>query len=109
MVWGTYMVNTLWSRVIGFVSSLLLTLTAFLLIVHPQFFPFEMPMLITILLVLAVCQAIAQSIFFLHVLSEKKPRWNLIVFASTISILLVIVLFSLWIMHHLNYNMMPHH
>jgi cytochrome o ubiquinol oxidase operon protein cyoD len=103
------MVNTLWSRVIGFVSSLLLTLTAFLLIVRPQFFPFEMPLLITILLILAVCQAIAQSIFFLHVLSEKKPRWNLIVFASTISILLVIVLFSLWIMHHLNYNMMPHH
>jgi cytochrome o ubiquinol oxidase operon protein cyoD len=103
------MYNTLRSRVIGFVASLLLTLTAFLLIVRPAFVPLKMSMIIAILLFLAVCQAIVQSIFFLHILSEKKPRWNIIVFASTISIILVIVLFSIWVMHHLNYNMMPHH
>ena len=68
-----------------------------------------MPIIIATLLFLAVCQALIQSIFFLHILQEKKPRWNLIVFASTISIILVIVVFSIWIMNHLNYNMMPHH
>jgi cytochrome o ubiquinol oxidase operon protein cyoD len=100
--------NTIGSRAFGFVASLILTLTAFLLIVRPAFFPLEKPMIIAILLCLAVCQAIVQSIFFLHILQEKKPRWNLIIFASTICIILVIVVFSMWIMHHLNYNMMPH-
>lgn len=101
--------NTIGSRVFGFIGSLILTLTAFWLIVRPGVFPLEKPMIIAILLSLAVCQALVQSIFFLHILQEKKPRWNLIIFASTICIILVIVVFSMWIMHHLNYNMMPHH
>ncbi len=109
MGWVIYMHNTLYSRAIGFTASLILTFTAFLLITRPTFFPLEKDSVIAIILLLAVCQAIVQSIFFLHVLSEKKPRWNLIVFASTLSIILVIVLFSMWIMHHLNCNMMPNH
>jgi len=109
MEWGIYMHNTIGSRSFGFVASLLLTLTAFLLIERPAFFPLDMPTIIALLLFLAVCQALVQSIFFLHILQEKKPRWNLIIFGSTICIILLIVLFSIWIMHHLNYNMMPHH
>ena len=109
MEWGICMDKTLSSRVIGYVASLILTFTAFLLITHPAFFPLEMPMIITALIGLAVCQAMAQLIFFLHVLQEKKPRFHLIIFVSTISIILVILLFSIWIMHHLNYNMMPQH
>src|SRR5688572_10662876 len=109
MEWGIYMDNTIRSRVIGFVTSLILTLTAFLLIVRPEIFPLEKPMIIAILLCLAVCQAVVQSIFFLHILRERKPRWNLFVFGSTLCIILVIVFFSIWIIHHLNYNMMPHH
>jgi cytochrome o ubiquinol oxidase subunit IV len=102
------MYDTIRFRFIGFVLSLLLTLAAFLLIVRPTFFPIEKPLLIASLLFLAVCQAMVQSIFFLHILREKKPRWQLIVFASTISIVLIIVLFTIWIMHHLNCNMMVH-
>lgn len=63
---------------------------------------------ILIILILAVLQGMAQAIFFLHVLSERGTRWNLFVFASTISIIVVIVVFSIWIMNHLNYNMMHH-
>jgi len=99
--------KSLASRVIGYVASLLLTLTAFLIIGRPELFSLEMRTAIPAILVLAVVQAIVQSVCFLHVLSEKGPRWNLIIFVSTISMILVIIVFSIWIMGHLDYNMMP--
>jgi len=102
------MYNTLTSRVIGFVASLVLTFTAFLLVVRPYLFHLEIDVVVMIILILAVLQGMAQAIFFLHVLSERGTRWNLFVFASTISIIVVIVVFSIWIMNHLNYNMMHH-
>ncbi len=59
-----------------------------------------------LIFVLAVLQCSVQSIFFLHILSEKGVRWNLVVYASTISIIFVIIFFSIWIMDNLNYRMM---
>ena len=96
--------HTLSSRVIGYVASLVLTLAAYFAIVNPQVLPLSV---MPTILVLAILQAIVQLIFFLHVLSERKPHWNLIVFASTLSIVIVIVVFTLWVMHHLCCNMMP--
>jgi len=94
------------SRVIGFLASLILTLTAFLIIIRPDFFHLGTKGAIYAILILAILQSIIQSIFFLNILSEKGTHWNLVVFASTISIILIIVVFSIWIMDHLNYNMM---
>ena len=98
--------KTLISRIIGFVASIILTLTAFLIISRPSFFHIEMQKSIPILLILAVLQFIVQSICFLNVWGEKGPRWNLLVYISTISIVIVIVVFSIWVMDHLNYRMM---
>lgn len=99
--------KSLAARVIGFVASLILTLTAFLIFFHPEFFHVEMKMNIIFIFVLALLQSSVQSIFFLNILGEKGPRWNLVVFASTISIIIIIIVGSIWIMNHLNYNMMP--
>lgn len=98
--------KTLVSRMIGFVLSLILTLTAFLVIFRPDFFPMGMRVTITVLLILAVLQFIVQSICFLNVWGEKGPRWNLLIFVSTISVVVIIVVFTIWVMGHLNYNMM---
>lgn len=97
--------KSLTSRVIGYIASLILTLGAFLIFFRPDFFHLEMKMNIVVIFILAILQCSVQSIFFLHILSEKGPRWNLIVFASTVSIIFIIVFFSVWIMNHLNYNM----
>jgi cytochrome o ubiquinol oxidase subunit IV len=99
--------KSLTSRVIGYVASLILTLTAFLIVVRPDFFHVGIGMAINIIFTLAIVQSAVQSIFFLNLLSEKGPRWNLVVFSSTISIILIIIVFSIWIMNHLNYNMIP--
>jgi cytochrome o ubiquinol oxidase subunit IV len=94
-------------RIIGYAASLVLTLTAFLVIGHPELFALEIRTAILVILALGVVQAVVQSLCFLHILSEKGPRWNLIIFVSTISMILVIIVFSIWIMGHLDYNMMP--
>jgi cytochrome o ubiquinol oxidase operon protein cyoD len=101
--------NSLTARIIGFASSLLLTGTAFWVIIRPSFFYLEVKEAAVAILILACLQAVAQSIFFLNILGEKGPRWNLVIFASTLSIILIIVLGSLWIMHHLDYRMISCH
>jgi cytochrome o ubiquinol oxidase subunit IV len=92
-------------RIIGFVSSLVLTLTAFLIFFYPDFFHLGTKRNIMVVLILAVLQCTVQSIFFLNVLSEKGTRWNLVILASTISVIVIIVVFSIWIMNHLEYHM----
>jgi len=98
--------KTLVSRVIGFVSSLILTLLSFLIFTHLDFFHLGIGLDVVTVFVLAVLQFIFQSICFLNVCSETGPRWNLVVFVSTLSIVLIIIIFSIWVMNHLNYNMM---
>lgn len=62
---------------------------------------------VVILTGLALLQFVVQSVYFLHLDYEIGPRWRLASFFSMISVLLIIVVGSLWIMYNLNYNMMP--
>lgn len=98
--------KTIISRIVGYVLSLMLTLAAFLIIFRPDFFHLEVQTAVTFILILAIIQFIVQSICFLNVWGEKGPRWNLLIFISTISIVVIIVVFSIWVMDHLNYRMM---
>jgi cytochrome o ubiquinol oxidase operon protein cyoD len=95
---------TLKSYITGFILSIVLTLAAyFLVITH-----FLMGnILLAAILGLAIVQLIVQVIYFLHISKEEKPHWNLIFLGSFISIIALIVVASLWIMAHLNYNMSP--
>lgn len=102
----TSMHKSLLGRVIGFGTSLVLTLTAFYIFIRPDFFHLGIKAAIAIIFVFAVLQAIVQSICFLNVLSEKGTRWHLVIYISTITMVLIIVVFSIWVMNHLNYNMM---
>ena len=99
--------NTLSLRITGFLGSLVLTLMAYYVIVSPVSFGLMSEGAVTVILLLAVCQAALQVVFFLDITHEKGTRWNFLVFISTMSIIFIIILFSIWIMHHLNYNMMP--
>ncbi len=97
--------------IIGFILSIVLTLVAFFVVnqhttSNAPLFSYEV--VIIIILCLAVAQLFVQLFFFLHMGREKGPKWNLAVFISFISVILMIVIASLWIMYHLNYNMMPH-
>ncbi len=92
------------SLLIGFVLSILLTVSSYL-VVTQHLLPNDM--IIAVVIFLALLQFVVQAIFFLHLDKESGPRWNLVIFLSTLSIVIMVIIGSLWIMTHLNYNMMP--
>ncbi len=88
--------------------SLLLTLSAYWLVLqhknsHQPLFSHRF--LIITIVVLAVTQLFVQLVFFLHLDSESKPHWNLLVASFAAIVVLILVLGSLWIMNNLNYHM----
>ncbi len=94
---------TITSYILGFSLALALTLVAFAL-VYAQVL--SGVVLIGVLLGLAIIQTSSQLWFFLHVGREDKPHWNTLFLFNTISIILLIVIASIWIMNSLNYRMM---
>lgn len=93
------------SYITGFVLSIALTLAAFFVVLRPGFFHLESGAVVAAILVLAICQFLVQMLFFLHLGKGPGSEWNLVVLLSTVGIVLILVVGSLWIMNHLNYNM----
>jgi len=94
---------TLISYISGFLLSLLLTIVAYDLVTKHIFVSNTLTYAV---LGLALVQLIIQLVFFLHMASESKPHWKLSILISTVSIVLIIIIGSLWIMNNLNYRHM---
>ena len=58
-------------------------------------------------IVFAVAQVLVHTFCFLHVNTQSEGGWTLIAYLFTGVILLITIAGSLWIMYHLNTNMMP--
>src|SRR5687767_10120679 len=86
----------------GFVLSLLFTAIPYYLVVEKEL---DGNILLATIVGFAALQLVIQVVFFLHLGRERKPRWNLFFLVSTIGIVLLVVLSSIWIMSHLHYNM----
>jgi cytochrome o ubiquinol oxidase subunit IV len=96
------------SYIIGFILSIILTLCAYIPVIthvnsHHKFL--TQLTILFIILPLAFIQLFIQLLFFLHLGQEEKPRWKLSMLVSFFSIVLVVIVASIWIMTHLNYNM----
>lgn len=89
------------SYITGFVLSIVLTLLAFVFVIN-SILPRQE--LTYTLLFIAVVQLIVQMVFFLHV--SRGSRWKLLTLIFTIFFVLLIVVGTIWVMNHLNYNMM---
>lgn len=88
--------------VTGFVLSIVLTLLAYMAVTSKAY---ATPFAIAIIIGLAVVQLFVQLFFFLHLGEEMKPRWRLVTLGFGVLVVVIIVWGSLWIMGHLNYNM----
>lgn len=95
---GTFLTYT-----IGFLISLELTIGAYLLVIHHSF---GSGRLILAIIGLAIAQLLVQLVFFLHLGRESKPRWNLVALSFAVTVVLILVIGSLWIMNHLDYSHM---
>lgn len=91
------------SYILGFALSLVLTIIPYVLVTRHMIGGDSGLFVITLF---AVGQLLVQVFFFLHLPAKVKPYWDLIVFFYTILILLFLVIGTLWIMYHLNVNMM---
>lgn len=96
--------GSLYSYVIGFILSLILTGVAYIIVTKHIFTGNE---LVTAIIALAIAQVLTQLFFFLHLGRETKPRWKLVVLLFMLLVLGILVFGSLWIMQNLNYNMTP--
>lgn len=90
--------------ILGFVTSVILTLAAYRLETHYQI---SSGILIFTIISLASIQALVQLVFFLHLGLESKPRWNVMMFLFVVLLIVILVGGTLWIMANLNYNVMP--
>jgi cytochrome o ubiquinol oxidase operon protein cyoD len=97
--------GSLKNYVSGFLASVGITLTAYLLVNHRTIS--SNAILIGIVVGLALSQFMVQLVLFLQLGREAKPRWKLVVFLLMITVVSVLVGGSLWIMNNLNYHMMP--
>lgn len=91
------------SYVVGFVLSILFTLIPYFIVTKHLLGAQSIVGGITFF---AVAQLFVQVVFFLHLHKKSKPHWNMVVFFFTLLIVAFLVVGSLWIMYHLNYNMM---
>lgn len=86
---------------IGFLLSVYLTISAYLVVVYK---PFSDNVVIALVIGFALMQFVVQALFFLHVGKESKPRWNSIMFGFMVMVAAIIVLGSIWIMANLDYR-----
>ncbi len=89
------------SYVLGFIYSVILTLTAYFLIVNEVSAGWTAA---SIILTLATVQLAVQLFYFLHFDQGRKPRWNMISFFFAMMVVLIVVLGSIWIMVNLSYH-----
>ena len=97
--------GTLKSYLLGFAACLILTLAAYFVASGRLFSKMHLDLAIAAIAALQGCLFL---FFYLEFGQERKPRWNMTVFLFMIGVAALILVGSIWIMYHLNYNLMLH-
>ncbi|HSX12917.1 MAG TPA: hypothetical protein VLE96_00635 [Chlamydiales bacterium] len=95
------MISAIKPVITGFIISLICTLGAYFAAV------LRFPGFLWMIALLWFVQTAAQFVCFFSLGKEAKPYWNLQMFLFMVSIVLIVVGLSIWIMYNLNYMMMP--
>ncbi|WP_407079137.1 cytochrome o ubiquinol oxidase subunit IV [Candidatus Williamhamiltonella defendens] len=88
--------------VVGFILSVMLTVIPFMMVMNQSA---SRTVILATVITTAVVQIIVHLVCFLHMNGASEERWNLVAFIFTVIIIAIILVGSLWIMHHLNINM----
>ena len=98
-------VGTFKSYMLGFALAAILTGIAFALVMtktiaNPTVLGF-------VVLGLAAVQVVVHMVYFLHMNTRSEGGWTLLALVFTAVILMIMLSGSIWVMYHLNTNMMP--
>ena len=91
---------------IGFLLSVVLTAIPFWLVMTGALPAAATGLIIT---AFAVVQIVVHMVFFLHMNHKSEGGWNMLALIFTIVVVVIAVAGSVWVMYHLNVNMMPTH
>lgn len=89
----------------GFILSVILTAIPFYLVMTDALHS-NVATSVTIM-VFAAVQIVVHMIFFLHMSPKVDDGWSMMAMLFTVIIVVITLSGSLWVMYHLNTNMMP--
>ena len=89
---------------IGFALSVVLTAIPFWLVMTR---PIGTQAIALTIMGLAAVRMVVHMIFFLHMNRRAEGGWSMMALLFTIVIVLIALSGSLWVMYHMNENMMP--
>jgi cytochrome o ubiquinol oxidase operon protein cyoD len=99
--------GSLKSYLIGFGLSVVLTAIPFWLVMTETLG--DKPVTALIVLLFAAVQIVVHMVYFLHMNTRSENGWTMMALIFTVIMVVIALTGSLWVMHHLNTNMMPMH
>lgn len=104
---GTEEHGSLKSYMIGFVLSVILTAIPFWLVMSGVIADRQVTAIV--IMIFAVVQIVVHMVYFLHMNAKSEGGWTMMALIFTIILVVIALTGSLWVMYHLNANMMPSH
>jgi cytochrome o ubiquinol oxidase operon protein cyoD len=96
---------TLRSYLLGFAAAAVLTAVPFWMVMTGAVA--DVALAAAIIIVLALAQILVHTFAFLHLTARAQGGWTLVAYVFTAVLVVITIGGSLWIMYHLNMNMMP--
>lgn len=93
------------SYLTGFVLSAILTAVPFALVMAGGLESRHATVIAVV--ACAVVQIVVHMIYFLHMTSHSEEGWTALSLIFTLVVVVIMLAGSLWVMYHLNANMMP--
>ena len=90
---------------IGFVLSVILTAIPFFLVMNKTFDKSSTTAFV--ILAFAAVQMVVHMIYFLHMNTRVEGGWSMLALMFTLVLVIITLSGSIWVMYHLNSNMMP--
>jgi cytochrome o ubiquinol oxidase operon protein cyoD len=97
--------GTFKSYMVGFVLSVILTAIPFWLVMGDVLGSESLTGLV--ILGFAAVQIVVHMIYFLHMNTRSETGWTFLALIFTIMLVVITLSGSLWVMYHMNENMMP--
>jgi cytochrome o ubiquinol oxidase operon protein cyoD len=97
--------GTLREYVTGFMLAVTLTAIPFWLVMSHTFS--RSSTTAAVILVLASVQIVVHMVYFLHMNTRSEGGWTLLALLFTVMLVVIALSGSIWVMSHLNDNMMP--
>lgn len=92
------------SYLIGFILSVVLTAVPFAL---TMLHVLPVATLVPVIIAVGLVQIVVHLVYFLHMNTSSSQIWNNAAFVCALIIVFIVIVGTLWVMYHMNHNMMP--